>query len=132
MSTRPAAADLLEEARRTLVETLLPLLPAEHRYDVLMIANAMAIAARDARIGDENLRTEIRDLAAFLSAPLPELAASPELRATLLEWERRLAQDIRRGAYNAAGARHDALRRYLRASTEGRLRLTNPKALAGR
>jgi hypothetical protein len=132
MSARPAAADLLEEARRTLLETLLPLLPAEHRYDGLMVANAMAIAARDARMGDQLLRAEVKELAALLDAPLPEGAAPPELRAEHLDWERRVAQDIRSGAYEAAGLRRDALRRYLRASTEARLRLTNPKALAPR
>ena len=46
---QPAGEALLEAARRLLLEELLALLPAERRYDGLMIANAMAIAARELR-----------------------------------------------------------------------------------
>ena len=41
MTDHPDGAALLDEARRTLLEILLPLLPPERRYDGLMVANAM-------------------------------------------------------------------------------------------
>ena len=46
---QPAGEALLEAARRLLLDELLALLPAERRYDGLMIANAMAIAGRELR-----------------------------------------------------------------------------------
>ncbi len=49
--TQPNAHQLLEIARATLLEQLLPALPGELRYPALMIANAMAIAARESRLG---------------------------------------------------------------------------------
>ena len=129
MAERDDAADLLEEARRTLLETLLPLLPADRRYDGLMIANAMAIAARQARLGNDLLRAEVRGLAALLGTTDADSISARALWERLVALERQLVQDIRHGVYDAAGPRRDALRRYLRATTEGRVRLSNPKAL---
>src|SRR3546814_14117978 len=47
MNNRPHGNELLTVARRVLLDDLLPLLPADKTYDVLMIAHAMAIAARE-------------------------------------------------------------------------------------
>jgi aminoglycoside phosphotransferase (APT) family kinase protein len=44
---RPEGAVLLAEARRVMLEELLPLLPEERRYEARMAANAMAIAGRE-------------------------------------------------------------------------------------
>lgn len=44
----PGAADLLETARDVLLNELLQALPAEKVFAARMVANAMAIAARDA------------------------------------------------------------------------------------
>jgi Domain of unknown function (DUF6285) len=128
MTDKPDAAALLEEARRTLLETLLPLLPPERRYDGLMVANAMAIAARDARQGDAALRETVSRLAAlFCASPA---APNDDLRAQLLELETRLAREIRAGLFDVPGSRRDTIREYLRSSTTARVRLSNPKALA--
>lgn len=47
MKVEPAGAELLKVARASLLEALLPLLPAESHYTARMVANAMAIAARE-------------------------------------------------------------------------------------
>ena len=44
---RPDGAELLAVARATLLEDLLPELSQSRRYQVLMIANAMAMARRE-------------------------------------------------------------------------------------
>jgi aminoglycoside phosphotransferase (APT) family kinase protein len=44
---QPEASILLAEARRLIVEEMLPLLPEERRYEARMIANALAIAGRE-------------------------------------------------------------------------------------
>src|SRR5262249_14487483 len=43
----PAGTILLAEARRTLLEDLLPALPADRHYEARMAANAIAIAGRE-------------------------------------------------------------------------------------
>ncbi len=128
MTDSPDGAALLEEARRTLLEILLPLLPSERRYDALMVANAMAIAAREAGEGDAPLREGVKLLAALFPAPAP--ASSEDLRAQLLELEARLAREIRAGLYDSPGPRRDSVRDYLRRSTAARARVSNPKALS--
>lgn len=121
MTDKPDAAALLEEARRTLLETLLPLLPPERRYDGLMVANAVAIAAREAGQGADILQANAMQLAA--------LFPGTGTAATASELEARLAHEIRNGACDDAGPRRDAVRAYLRWSATARLRLSNPKAL---
>jgi aminoglycoside phosphotransferase (APT) family kinase protein len=47
VSGEPGGEMLLAEARRVMLEALLPLLPADRQYEARMTANAMAIAARE-------------------------------------------------------------------------------------
>jgi AcrR family transcriptional regulator len=125
MTDHPDGAALLEEARRTLLEVLLPLLPPERRYDGLMVANAMAIAAREAAQGDVALREAVQQL----SALFPAASAGEDPRAHLRELEARLSGEIRAGLSDAPGVRRDAVRDYLRRSVIARARVSNPKAL---
>jgi predicted dehydrogenase len=48
MLERPDGPDLLETAREVLLRDLLPHLPEPERYQARMVANAMAIARREA------------------------------------------------------------------------------------
>ena len=54
MRTEPHGAELLELARRTLLDEVVPAVPEAHRYALRMVANAIAIGARelDAATGD--------------------------------------------------------------------------------
>lgn len=124
MPDRPDGPALLEEARRTLLETLLPLLPSDRRYDGLMVANAMAIAAREAGQGEAILRE-----AAAMLAPLFPATATEPLQAGLNDLEAVLAREIRTGQCDAPGPRREAIRAYLRWSVTARLRISNPKGL---
>ena len=47
MRVEPGGAELLRVARAELLDQLLPHLPAAHHYAARMVANAMAIAARE-------------------------------------------------------------------------------------
>ncbi len=71
-SEQPEASILLAEARRVIVEEMLAHLPEDRRYEARMIANAMAIAGREA---------------AALRPPAPDLKG--------------LAAEIRAGRYDA-------------------------------
>lgn len=47
MRVEPRGAELLRVARAELLDALLPTIPESHRYAARMVANAMAIAARE-------------------------------------------------------------------------------------
>lgn len=67
MADEPDGAALLRQARRTLLEELLPALPERDRLNVLLIANAIGIGARELEYGGE--RAELpgaADLAAAI------------------------------------------------------------------
>ncbi|HUG22486.1 DUF6285 domain-containing protein [Piscinibacter sp.] len=99
---------LLETARGLLLDELLPALPAHKRHAALMVANAMAIAARAMnRLGD--------------AAPGDDPAAA----------DRRQCMEIRQGLADD-GAAAAKLHARLLADTRARVELSNPKYLAPR
>ena len=98
----PGGSDLLAIAREALLKEVLPAAASESRYTLLMIANAMAIAAREAQA--------------------PEVAQFDVDDATL-------ARRIRNGDYDAVDAKQAEMLAYLRESVYARLRISNPKAL---
>ncbi len=124
MNDRPDATELLEIARRTLLDDLLPRLPDDLRYRALMIANAMAIAAREHAAGDAAAIAELARLQALYGEPLQAPAGSA-LHTALSGYNRRLAADIRAGRCdNRVG-----LREHLAQTTADKVAVANPKAL---
>lgn len=97
---------LLETARDLLREELLPALPTHQRHAALMVANAMAIAARELNRRDD--------------ATLDEARAAED---------RRLCASIRAGDIDG-GAAAAQLHARLLASTRSRVEISNPKYLA--
>ncbi len=68
MRDQPTAVDLLETARRALMDRLLPALPGDQRYTAHLIGAAMAIAAREAGAGGAAEAAEKRALSALLAS----------------------------------------------------------------
>ena len=66
MRDKPDIHDLLETARQTLMEGLLPNLPAEHRYRAHLVGAAMAAASRELAAGDGPEEEERAALARLL------------------------------------------------------------------
>ena len=129
MQDRPSAAELLRIARETLVGELLPLLPEERKLDVLIIANVMAIAAREAAFGEAPLRAELARLAALYGDKPPP---DEPLAAAVERLSRRLAADLRRGAFEddaADAAKLAEARGHLLETTLQKLRENNPRYL---
>ena len=83
MSDISDAADLIATARDALLAELLPALPKERRYTGLMIANAMAIAVREERLGFDAARSEAARLRNLLDA----VGASPMRAADPIDTE---------------------------------------------
>jgi len=116
--TRPDARELLVIARQTLLHDLLPALPDELRYQTLMVANAMAIAARECEAGTQGSVEEGKRLCELLDDPQASLATA----------RRELAMAIREGRYDAP-PRRSRLLEVLRRTTLAHLAISNPKAL---
>ena len=126
MQDRPSAAELLRIARDTLADDLLPLLPEERKLDARIIANVMAIAAREAAFGDAPLRAELARLAALYDeAPPPD----EPLAAAVERLSRRLAADIREGTFDADAAKRAEVKAHLLETTLQKLRENNPRYL---
>lgn len=127
MKNRPDAADLLAVARETLLKELRPRLDEGDRYTAAMIANAMAIAARELQAGEAEMLAALERLDALYGARPQRARETPA--AALDARERELARDIRSGAFDADGERRRAVLEHLRLSVRARLAVSNPRAL---
>jgi hypothetical protein len=94
-----------------------------------MIANAMAVAAREAAAGDDLLRVKLRALSTINPNASRDQRQRSELADELRQLERRLARDIRRGAFDEASAERERVHALLLASAEQQTRINNPKYL---
>lgn len=121
MRDHPDGAELLRQARSVLLDELLRVLPQGRRYDVLMVASAMAIAARELEAGEEGREVERRALEALLGP-----ASEDNIEGALGGLNRRLAAEIRAGKLDGDPRVHDILDR----DAAARLALSNPKVLA--
>jgi hypothetical protein len=129
MSDRPDGAELLKVAREALTRELAAELPESKRYLALMIANAMAIAARELELGDGADRAELTSLRMLFQEPGPD--TSEDVADRLEAMNRRLCAEIRAGRFRG-GADEVRLRAHLRRSAEARVAISNPKALRER
>ncbi len=128
MRERPTGGELLTIARKVLREELMPLLPEERRYDALMVANAMAIAAGQIAFGDAPERRERQILAGLLGGTV-EGDASTAVSEAVGDLTRRLSAEIRSGEFDPGTPRHAAVHAFLLDVTVQRLRESAPKTL---
>jgi hypothetical protein len=119
MRNRPTGEELLDTARRTLLDDLLPLIPADKSYEALMIANAMAIASRELIRCNGNDPLADGHIAHFYRVSGVDLGVDAS--------ERALARLIRRRAIDARHA--SSLFELLLTLTRDKLALSNPKYL---
>lgn len=108
MLEQPDAADLLATARATLLEKLLPALPAHLHYEARMVANAMAIAARAGAVDPAPLAARIGNFA---------------------EDTAHFAARIRAGTYLPGTPAYAGAAALLRDMVRLRCAVTNPRAL---
>jgi len=99
MKDKSSGAELLELARRTLRGQLLQHIPPQEKYMGLMVANAMAIVARQIELGQ----------------PKEDEAEA-----------HRLCQDIRAGKVAPGSADYDTLYRSLREQARKNVLISNP------
>lgn len=127
MHEEPEGAHLLKLARQALLDQLLPELSDDTRYTARLVANAMAIAARELQSGDSDGRAE-RDALETLFGEYREETKSLESTESLseslqrLRW--RLAAEIRSGGLDGNAEVHS----HLNAVATARLKIVNPRA----
>ena len=119
MNNRPHGNELLAIARRTLLDELLPLIPADRKYDALMVANAMAIAAREF----ERQNSADREAADAIAAFYRDIG----MDESVVPSEQSLADRIRDGQIEKKASRK--LYELLVALTRMKLAVSNPKYL---
>jgi hypothetical protein len=126
MTDRPNGAELLKIAREALTRDLVSELPEGKRYLALMVANAMAIAARELELGDGADRSELTSLRMLFEEPGAD--TSEDVPDRLEALNQRLCAAIRAGTFDG-GEAEARLRDHLRCSAEARVAISNPKAL---
>jgi len=115
-------------AREALLRDLLPALTGERRYAALMIANGMAIAAREHRLGTDAARNEAARLRNLLelvphgAAPKRDDKSTGDLSVLRTE----LSAAIRAGAFDA---HEHAVGNALAHTAADWVAISNPKAL---
>ncbi len=113
MSDWPDVPELLLLARETLQREIAPALPPAQRFTAAMVANALAIAARES-LDHSNADLDIADARELL----PEFHDDGELIVA-----------IRSGALDEASPWRNAARAYASALLRRRLAVTNPARL---
>lgn len=129
----PDAADLLAIARETLLDELVPALPKERRYAALMVANALAIAAREHRLGADARRDESVRLHRLTHdiGPSPRASIGVDAPDALPALRTAVRDAIRAGAFDAP-RREAALAAALLQIATDQVAIANPKALRDR
>ncbi len=132
MRDRPDATELLDAACTAFAAQIVPHLPDAQRHAAGRIAEAMAIAAREMKAGEEPLRRELAALAELYDESLPPMPAREGLLRDLRRMNRRLAADLRAGVFDPADPRRERVHALLLAGTVQRVRETNPDELKAR
>lgn len=112
MREEPTAADLLDTARDLLLADLLPKLPEAQRFAARMVANALAIAAREARDDGGWIAEAEAGIAALAGGDAARFAAM-----------------IRTGAFDPGAEGHRAAARLLLTIARARCAISAPRAL---
>ena len=118
MRDLPSGPALLALARDVLLDDLMPLVPQDHRLDILLIANCMAIAQREAE-ADGSVQTIVNELEMMYERS----EAAPAL-------PHRFARDLRIGAFENSEPLDRDARAILWRLTVAKLRNANPRFLA--
>jgi hypothetical protein len=127
MHDRPTAEELVEAVRQFLEEELLSCLSDQRlRFQTLVAANVLSIAARELKYEDEDARLEYAELAAFLREPVKPVGTRAEFREATRGFNEELCSRIRSGAYDKGDA-FTALAAILRRQVQRKLRAANPR-----
>lgn len=120
MRETPEGPALLATARDVVLKDLLPHLPEAQKFAARMVANALAIAMREA----QQDASWVQDAGRAIAQAMGHEADAPPPEAM-----RRFAADIRAGVCDPGTPGHDAAARLLREMARRRCEVSAPRAL---
>ena len=128
MQDRPTSVELLEAAADFVDRELVPAIEGARQFHARVVANVMRIVAREIKLEDPLVRSEVKALARLLGHDAPHLHSLDDLRAAAAGMGEELTTKIRAGEADDGGWRGRLLA-VVRQSVEDKLRIANPRYL---
>jgi hypothetical protein len=126
MQDRPTSVELLEAAADFVDRELVPAIEGARQFHARVVANVMRIVAREIKLEDPLVRSEVKALARLLGHDAPHLHSLDDLRAAAAGMGEELTAKIRAGEADDGGWRGEVLA-VVRQSVEDKLRIANPR-----
>ena len=128
MQDRPTSIELLEAAADFVDRELVPAVEGARQFQARVVANVMRIVAREIKMEDPLVRTEVKALARLLGHDAPHLHGLDDLRTAAVGMGEELTAKIRAGEADDGSWRREVLA-VVRQSVEDKLRIANPRYL---
>jgi hypothetical protein len=128
MQDRPTSIELLEAAADFVDRELVPAIEGARQFQARVIANVMRIVAREIKMEDRFVRSEVKALARLLEHDAPHLHSLDDLRKAAAGMGDELTAKIRAGEADDGDWRREVLA-VVRQSVEDKLRIANPRYL---
>ena len=128
MQDRPTSVELLEAAADFVESELVPAIQGARQFQARVVANVMRVVAREIKLEDPLVRSEVKALARLLGHDAPHLHSLNDLCAAAVRMGEELTTKIRAGEADDGDWRRDVLA-VVRQSVEDKLRIANPRYL---
>ena len=128
MQVRPTSVELLEAAADFVESELVPAIQGARQFQARVVANVMRIVAREIKMEDPLVRSEVKALALLLRRDKPHLHSLDDLHKAAVSMGEELTAKIRAGEADDGDWRGEVLA-VVRQSVEDKLRIANPRYL---
>jgi hypothetical protein len=128
MQDRPTSVELLEAAADFVDSELVPAIQGARQFQARVVANVMRIVAREIKMEDLFVRSEVKALALLLGRDKPHLHSLDDLHKAAASMGEELTAKIRAGEADDGDWRGEVLA-VVRQSVEDKLRIANPRYL---
>ena len=128
MQDRPTSVELLEAAADFVESELVPAIQGARQFQARVVANVMRIVAREIKMEDPLVRSEVKALALLLGRDKPHLHSLDDLHKAAASMGEELTAKIRAGEADDGDWRGEVVA-VVRQSVEDKLRIANPRYL---
>ena len=128
MQDRPTSVELLEAAADFVESELVPAIQGARQFQARVVANVLRIVAREIKMEDLFVRSEVKALALLLGRDKPHLHSLDDLHKAAASMGEELTAKIRAGEADDGDWRGEVLT-VVRRSIEDKLRIANPRCL---
>jgi hypothetical protein len=128
MQDRPTSVELLEAAADFVESELVPAIQGARQFQARVVANVMRVVAREIKLEDPFVRSEVKALVRLLGHDAPHLHSLNDLCAAAVSMGAELTTKIRAGEADDGDWRREVLA-VVRQSVEDKLRIANPRYL---